>query len=139
MKTKTVKGKCIEYFETGCEGVYWAIYEDGKEGYDGLHLFSPRNIIRLQVWTLPDETLIFDGNPELVGPHLVHLLPEEKCKELLTQYRQWPSGKGGQFTLEGLWVHHLPGNFPLDLWAKLMLGKLEHRAEAILKLDDGRF
>lgn len=37
---KTYCGVLIDWFETGLEGVVWALKEDGVEGYEGIHVIE---------------------------------------------------------------------------------------------------
>lgn len=54
----TVYGVTECYAETGTEGVYWAVYEEGKEYFEGLHLIDEGD--RLTIYG-DDEQVLFDG------------------------------------------------------------------------------
>ena len=49
------------YFETGTEGTVWSIFEDGKEGYDGLHMIEEGD--HLTIYGENNEVL-FEGETE---------------------------------------------------------------------------
>jgi len=37
---KEIKGACFLFTETGTEGGYWAVQENGKRGYEGLQVLK---------------------------------------------------------------------------------------------------
>lgn len=51
MSTKSFNGYLTFFTETGTEGGYWAFQEEGKDGYDGLHILKDGDRI-----TVFDET-----------------------------------------------------------------------------------
>jgi len=44
-KTKVINGKLSVYFETGYEGSNWVFIEDGKSGYDALHILKKGDLL----------------------------------------------------------------------------------------------
>ena len=85
-----IKGKLEPYFETGTDGTIWAVYEDGKEGYDGLHILKKGdNLIIFQ----PENPgiVIWEGNIDLEYERNYHPYP------MNPQY--------GQQAIYGVWVH----------------------------------
>lgn len=129
---KVVRGKLNDYFETGCEGVYWAIQEDGKEGYEGLHLIC-HGMHHMKVAD-PTGKIVLDSDVYLLSNWDLKFmtkasLPKGVYRKLAARAKTWPSGKGKQFTARGLWVHHLPLNVDLKFWESLFLDKEEYTAE----------
>jgi hypothetical protein len=58
---KAIKGKLDPFFETGTEGVIWSVYEDGKQGYAGLHCLQYGDYLTIFD---PDVTanILWEGN-----------------------------------------------------------------------------
>jgi len=85
-----VKGKLDPFFETGTEGVLWSVYEDGKEGYDGLHVLKKDDY--LTIFDPEDNTkVIWEGNIDL---------------EYKRNYHPYPMNpEYGQQAVHGMWVH----------------------------------
>jgi hypothetical protein len=55
---KTINGRLEGFYEQGTEGVCWAVYEDGKTGYEGLYILKNGN--HLVVWD-ENDAVVFDG------------------------------------------------------------------------------
>ena len=130
VKTKIIKGSLDSYFETGTEGVYWSLQEDGKTGYDGLVLLRPDlHIENMKIYytkaikwvkdkPVPDKTpkLVWEGKLDLITSFKAPSHP------YFSQYiKQYPSGNGQQLSFGGMWVHHLPTNIDLGIWYKIFL------------------
>jgi len=99
----TISGKLHGWFETGLEGTVWALHEDGKEGYDGLHVIEKN-----------DKLIIFtaDGKRELVK---LIITPDFKVGI--------PKGERQQVSC-GLWVHWIQKKWNPDAWGILFLAEL---------------
>lgn len=98
--TDIIKGKLDPFFETGTEGVIWSVYEDGKEGYDGLHCLEDGDY--LMVFNPDDDSLVWEGNVNL---------------EYERNYRPYPMNpKYGQQEVYGFWVHGLQENVEPEDW-----------------------
>lgn len=125
-KAKTsIVGKLEGFFETGSEGVNWAIYEDGKKGYEGLHFIETGE--HLKLWdpvtgrSVFDERICFDWK---IG------------RRLLTDFH--PAAVKGvrQQCALGMWVNGIQTGWDPDEWAKLFFraaGENVFRAELTLK------
>ena len=96
-----IKGKCDPYFETGTEGVIWSVYEDGKEGYDGLHCLNEGDY--LTIFDPADSTkVVWEGNIDL---------------EYERNYLPFPMNpEYGQQAIMGMWVHGIQRNVEPDDW-----------------------
>lgn len=46
-KSRILKGKLELFFEQGMEHNAWTFYEDGQEGYDGLHAIEKGDVLRV--------------------------------------------------------------------------------------------
>jgi len=108
---KELKGVIEDYFETGCEGIMWTFYEDGKEGYGGLHNLEAGDHLTI----LDDDgSELFSGiikpNRE-IGKQVIPLNPEYSQPVAL-----------------GCWIHWTQDGFLPDDWAKLFFKKPPLRA-----------
>lgn len=113
-KSLPVKGALEAFFETGTEGVIWSLFEDEKEGYEGLHCLNDGDI--LSVWG-KDGKILWQGAVEL---------------EWKRRYRPYPSNpKYGQQEIFGMWVRGFQKGLTPTKWAKMFFEK--NRAELIPK------
>ena len=68
MKNKNVlNGKLDTYYETGYEGSIWAFYEDGKSGYDALHVLKNGDLIKV-FDNASKKEVVFEGVVDLISP-----------------------------------------------------------------------
>lgn len=95
------------WFETGTEGIVWALLEDGKTGYAALQPL--RRGDHLKVFD-EDGTVLFDDliNPDpIVGLTVSPLNPEWK-----------------QPSVFGIWIHWTQRGWLPEDWARLFLREL---------------
>lgn len=98
--TEIIKGKLDPFFETGTEGVIWSLYEDGKEGYDGLRPLY--NGDYLMVFHPEDDSLVWEGNINF---------------EYERNFRNYPTNpEYGQQEVFGFWIHGLQENVSPEDW-----------------------
>lgn len=46
-RSRVLKGRLEIFSEQGSEGAHWSFYEDGKTGYDGLHVLEKGDVLRV--------------------------------------------------------------------------------------------
>jgi len=121
-----VLGKGEAYFETGTEGVYWAVCDNQKDGYDGLYLIKDG-----------DNLIIYDkkDTEKIVWQGIINLEYEtHMCTSSFnSDYKQQ--------AILGLWVHGLQKTENQEEWAKYFIEAypmfLEQKSEfEILKYTD---
>jgi hypothetical protein len=97
-------GKLAAYFETGCEGIYWSFYEDGKTGYDALVVLKKGDV--LQVFNDAARTQeIFHAAVDLE-------FESHKEKSAYSDSRE-------QQAVSGYWVHGLQKDIDRETWSKM--------------------
>lgn len=102
-----IRGKLEAYFETGTEGVLWAVYEDGKQGYDGLHILQQDDLLKIFG---KDGSVVFSGRID---------------QDRQTGWAPYPFGNGnGQPVALGMWVHWTQRGYQPDDWARLFVDEL---------------
>lgn len=96
-----IKGKLEPFFETGTEGVIWSVYEDGKEGYDGLNCLEYGDF--LKIFDPADATkVIWEGRIDY---------------DWEINYRPYPMNpEYGQQAVYGYWVHGLQKDVLPEDW-----------------------
>jgi len=99
-----IHGVLMDFFETGTEGVCWAVYEDGKQGYDGLHLLGKGNHLRV---TDEHAVVRFEG----------YIEPD--AEKGWMEYPGRPGEGYGQPCALGMWVHWTQSGWEPDDWASL--------------------
>ncbi len=97
-----IKGKLDPFSETGTEGVIWAVYDDTKKGYDGLHCLEYGDY--LTVFDPEDPTkIVWKGTIDYDWERNRRPYP------LNPQY--------GQQEVGGMWVHGLQVDVEPNDWA----------------------
>ena len=112
-KTKTIKGKLHSYFETGTEGVYWAIQDEkyiGEPFWDMKGLNILENGDHLTIFEKGSKNVLWEGELKLSRMHKVIKTDPHLVKTLENGY--------SQLNIDGVWVHTIP-NIPLDLLRKV--------------------
>lgn len=98
----TLKGYIDQYFETGCEGIMWYFFQDGKTGYEAIVSIDDG-----------DHLTVFGEN----GETLFHGAIDQDWK---VGYQPYPlNPKYGQPCALGYWVHWTQKDWRPDDWAKL--------------------
>ncbi|WP_207539664.1 hypothetical protein [Sabulicella rubraurantiaca] len=94
-----IEGTLLSWFETGLEGIVWAVHEDGKAGYSGLNPL--RDGDHLQILEA-DGTLIWEGTIDL---------------DREVNRRPYPFNPGvSGHAVRGCWVKGLQRGVDLGLW-----------------------
>jgi hypothetical protein len=122
----TLGGYINEFFETGCEGVMWYFFEDGKEWPECIH--EPGD---------GDHLKVFGENGEVLFDSII----ERDRKTGWQSYNNTNFPEHGQQVALGCWVHWIQRGFEPDDWAKLFFyqylkgneGKKPLRAELTKK------
>lgn len=120
---KIIIGKPEAFFETGTEGIYWAVYEDGKQGYDALNIIENGNHLKI---IDQNNNVMFDGIVKLDFKNFYHNIVNDYYNEMC----KLPKGAiFPQHNLWGFWVHGVPTNYDHDDWLYIFMygnGKYGH-------------
>jgi hypothetical protein len=113
---KILKGTLEAFWETGTEGVLWSFHEDGKPGYDGLHVLEKGDLLRV-FNDASRQDVVFEGAIDL---------------EYENRKRPFPyNPKYSQQEIFGYWIHGLQQDHDPEAWAKMFFE--EKPAELILR------
>jgi len=114
--TKRIVGMLDAFFETGTEGVLWAILDNDLTGYDALNILKDG-----------DYLFVEDGLSQIEWEGTVKL-------DWKINWREFPQNPGhGQQEVYGYWVHGIQEGLDPALWAKWFFEG--RRAVAIIKED----
>jgi hypothetical protein len=101
---KKYAGVLEGWFETGTEGIVWALCEDGKSGYEAMQIIEKGNHLK-----------VFDDNGKVVFEGEID--PDEKIG-----WQEYPLNPGhGQPCALGMWVHWTQRGWQPDDWARLFI------------------
>lgn len=107
---KKIKGVLEPFFETGTEGILWALYDDEENGYQSLHILNKSNYLK-----------VFDKDGNIYWEGEIDL-------EYERNYSAYPlNPKYGQQALLGYWINGLQKNVEPEFWGKMFCNKM--RAE----------
>ncbi len=93
------RGALTGYFETGLEGVMWAMKRHGLKGYDGLVILEEGDY--LEIYSADSET-VFSGT----------IQPDKNVGRMPHFFSNFT-----QPSALGLWIHWTQEGFELDDWA----------------------
>lgn len=103
-----IYGKPHAYFETGTEGVYWAVIEDNVSGYEGLHILENG-----------DHLTIYSNNVEGQA-----LFSDFINKDTVTGLQPRPFNPDfKQQVALGMWVHWIQEGYDPDKWAEFFINE----------------
>lgn len=135
----TLSGYINEFFETGCEGVMWKLFQDGKTGYECLVNIDEGDHLKIFG---EDNNILFDGIIEQDWNagwypyfHIKKKMDEDPTYNPPKDYAH------GQPSALGHWIHWTQRGWEPDEWAKLFFhqyligneGKKPLRAELTKK------
>ena len=112
-----IRGELVDWFETGLEGVVWAIEPDGAVGFD------------LKVIHEGDHLTIVDRDGAIRWQGVIECdretgkIPRPTNPEFLQQ------------TALGFWIHWVQRGFEPDHWAAFFMRHEEDRYRAILQTN----
>ncbi len=110
-----VAGELEEWFETGLEGVVWALIESGRKGYAGLHVIEEG-----------DHLTIIDRASNVLWQGII------ECDREIGRRSRPPNSKLIQQTALGCWVHWIQRGFEPDAWAKFFIRADDDRLSGVL-------
>jgi len=118
-----IKGKLDPFCETGTEGVVWCLYEDGKTGYDGLHLLMDNDY--LAILDPNDNTkVIWEGHISL--EYSTNCQPHPLNPNYMFQIIDGQGVKGIQVDIEpSVWFEWFQKQYPAEL-IKAAAGHMFH-------------
>lgn len=99
------RGVLISYFETGSEGLIWAMQRTGLEGHEGLIILKAGDY--LDIYS-PEGEIIFS---DVIKPDMD-----------IGLRRQLP-GHRLQQSAKGFWIHWIQKGFEADDWASYFIGE----------------
>lgn len=103
-----IEGKLFGWFETGLEGVIWALEQEEIAGYDGLFIIEEGDHL---VISSPTGEVLFDG----------YIVADVEIGK-----KQRPFSKINQPQAKGLWIHWTQKGFSPDKWAELFISGVNH-------------
>ena len=112
---QTVKGTLTEHFETGTEGLMWALQEDNNEGYPGLFIIEDG-----------DELTIYSETNEILFKGVI--TPDYDAGK-----SKRPNTSVEQPRALGYWIHWTQKGFTPDTWAAFFV---ETKNAAVLARKD---
>jgi len=112
----TIHGVLEDFFETGSEGIHWAVVDDDDESYDGLHFIKAGDYLTILG---SDEGVLWKG-----------IIACDR-KSGFQKYPQNP--EYGQPQALGYWIHWTQKGFKPDDWARFFIRPDGRRLRAILE------
>jgi hypothetical protein len=111
-----VEGLLEEYFETGSEGVIWAVIDPEERGYESLHFIE-------------------EGDRLKILNELGHLIWSGTIRcDRKAGWRRYPSNpEYGQPCALGCWIHWTQKGFKPDDWARFFINRGKNPLRAILR------
>lgn len=105
---KTIKGELEPFWETGTEGVLWALDDKKTKDYQSLHILKNGDYLK-----------VFDSNNQVHWEGEIQL-------EYERNYRSFPMNpQYGQQALLGCWIHGLQNNLEPEFWGKMFFNKMK--------------
>lgn len=117
---KEMKGVCFLYSETGTEGGWWAIQQDGFVDGDGDWRYEGMELLKEG-----DDFTVFDDDGSVLWHGIIHRdletgrIPRQVFRNgRLVDDRTWT-----QQAVGGMWVHWVQKDMDPKAWGKLFIGE----------------
>jgi hypothetical protein len=117
---KEMKGFCFLFSETGTEGGWWAMQEDGFMDKDGIHC----SYDGLRTLEENDEFTVYDSDGNVLWAGIIH----QDTKIGLQSHSVFRNGKWvvdntwKQQAVDNMWVHWLQAGIDPKVWSELFGG-----------------
>ena len=115
-----MKGVAFLFSETGTEGGWWAMQEDGFLNEDGVHW----SYDGLRLLEEGDDFTVYADNGSVLWQGIIHpdtttgLIPRQLLRKVkLVNDRTWK-----QQVVGGLWVHWVQAGIDPEMWGELFVG-----------------
>lgn len=116
---KEMKGVCLLFSETGTEGGWWAMQEDGFVSEDGHWKYEG-----LQCLKEGDDFTVYSDNGSVLFHGIIHqdtktgAIPRQVIRKgKLVNDRTWK-----QQVVAGMWVHWVQRGMDPEVWGELFTG-----------------
>ena len=141
MNSKIIVGVLHGFFETGTEGVIWAVEEDGKNGYEALKIidkndeliiYNVDNTIKWEGKIDPDFKVGWCAYPWVMESHKQSMFcgKSKDCSE--GHDIKWAQNHNlGQQVSNGMYVHWIQKGFSPDDWGKMFFHSPALKAKLI--------
>ena len=117
---KEMKGVCFLFSETGTEGGWWAIQQDGFVDDDGDWRYEGMELLKEG-----DDFTVFDDDGSVLWHGIIHRdletgrIPRQVFRNgSLADDRTWT-----QQAVGGMWVHWVQKDMDPEAWGKLFIGE----------------
>jgi hypothetical protein len=117
---KEIKGIAILFSETGTEGGYWAVQEDGFLCEDGIHW----KYEGLRLLEEGDDFTVYSEDESVLWNGIIHqdketgLIPRQVLKNgKIVNNKKWK-----QQMIGGMWIHWIQSNVDPEFWNNLFVG-----------------
>ena len=117
---KVYEGILFPFFETGTEGLVWALQQDGVCGYEGLVCLGEDDLVTIR--SAKGEVL-FEG-----------AIKKDYATGAIPRYE---GATHTQVTALGYWVHWSQAGFAPDDWAKLFLDESNRATIRRIESEEG--
>jgi len=111
---REIHGITLLFSETGTEGGWWAVMEDGLKGYAALHYLEEG-----------DDFTVYAGDGSVLWHGMIRKdeKTSRRCHRVLRDGK-WVADRGRmQQVAGGFWVHWLQAGMPPEEWGKLFRGE----------------
>ena len=117
---KVIKGVCFLFSETGTEGGWWAIQEDGFANPDGSWKYEG-----LQYLKEGDDFTVYADDGSVLFHGIIHMDQKTgtRPRKMLRKGRLQNHPTRKQQVVGGMWVHWVQQGMDPEEWGRLFIGE----------------
>ena len=111
---RAISGTAFLFTETGTEGGYWAVQENGKRGYEGLQILDDG-----------DDLTVYAKDGSVLWHGIIHQDTQmgRRPRQVIVDGQIVDSNEWEQQVVGGFWVHWVQAGMDPETWGKLFMGK----------------